>query len=133
MGDIYNLTDPDVILNFSVDAAEKERQKVDLPQAKTSEIVPPDIFKDLFVKDRAHFAVNDKGKLIPKDENSINMLKQRIADKFNVNIDSLIMYDDLLKIPEGTQGFFNVIVLPKGQGDVAAQRKDVKRTFLLYH
>lgn len=133
MGDVYNLNDPDVTLNFSVDAAEKEREKIDLSQAKTSEIVPSDIFKDLFVRDKAHFAVDNKGKLIPKDENSINVLKQRIVDKYSVDINTLIMYDDLIKIPEGSQGYFNVIVLPKGQGDVAAQRKDVKRTFLLYH
>lgn len=133
MGDVYNLNDPEVILNFSVDALEKERLKVDLSQAKTSEIVSSDVFKDLFVRDKAQFAADSNGKLIPKDENSINILKQRISDKYDVDIKTLIMYDDLIKIPEGSRGFFNVIVLPKGQGDIAAQRKDVKRTFLLYH
>jgi hypothetical protein len=43
------------------------------------------------------------------------------------------MYDDMLKMPVGDEKKWNVIVLPKGQGDVAAQRKDVQRTFLLYH
>lgn len=133
MGDIYNLNDPNVILNFSVDAAEKERKKIDLTAAKTSEIVPSSLFKDLFVRDKAHFSVDEKGKLIPKDENSILTLKQRIADEFNVDINTLIMYDDLIKIPEGNEKKYNVIVLPKGQGDVAAQRRDVQRTFLLYH
>jgi len=133
MGDVYNLNDPDVTLNFSVDATEKEKGKVDLTQAKTSEIVSSDIFNDLFIRKGPHFAVDDKGKLIPKDENSIATLKQRIADKYNADINTLIMYDDLIKIPEGSQGVFDVIVLPKGQGDIAAQRKDVKRTFLLYH
>jgi hypothetical protein len=95
--------------------------------------VPPGIFRDLFTRDVAHFAVDAKGHLIPKDENSVETLKQRIADKFNVDINTLIMYDDLLKIPEGDEKIHNVIVLPKGQGDVAAQRRDVKRTFLLYH
>lgn len=133
IGDVYNLNDPDVILNFSVDATEKERKKVDLTTAKTSEIVPSNLFKDLFVRDKAHFAVNDEGKLIPKDENSISTLKQRIADEFNVDINTLIMYDELIKIPEGNVNKYNVIVLPKGQGDVAAQRRDVQGTFLLYH
>ena len=133
MGDVYNLNDPDVTLNFSVDATEKEKGKVDLTQAKTSEIVSSDIFNYLFIRKGPHFAVDDKGKLIPKDENSIATLKQRIADKYNADINTLIMYDDLIKIPEGSQGVFDVIVLPKGQGDIAAQRKDVKRTFLLYH
>lgn len=133
IGDIYNLNDPNVILNFSVDAANKERKKVDLSQAKTSEIVPTELFKDLFLKDRAHLRVDDKGKLIPASPDSLDVLKQRIADNFNVDIDTLIMYDEMLKIPVGDERKWNVIVLPKGQGDIAAQRKDVKRTFLLYH
>lgn len=133
VGDIYNLNDPNVILNFSVDATDKERKKVDLSTAKTSEIVPSNLFKDLFVRDKAHFAVDNEDKLIPKDENSIPTLKQRIAKEFNVDISTLIMYDDLIKMPEGNVKKYNVIVLPKGQGDVAAQRRDVQRTFLLYH
>lgn len=133
MGDIYNLNDPNITLNFSVDAAQKERKKVDLTTAKTSEIVPTNLFKDLFVRDNGHFAVNAEGKLIPKDENSISTLKQRISDEFNVDINSLIMYDELIKIPEGDVKKYNVIVLPKGQGDIAAQRRDVQRTFLLRH
>ncbi len=133
MGDMYNLNDPNVVLNFSVDAAEKERSKVDLSSAKTSEIVPPDLFGDLFVRDKAHFAIDKNGGMVPKDADSLNTLKQRIADKFNVDPGTLMMYDDLLKIPEGNERVYNVIVLPKGQGDLAAQRKDVKRTFLLYH
>jgi hypothetical protein len=133
MGDIYNLNDPNVLLNFSVDSAEKERKKVDIGTAKTSEIVPSGLFNDLFLRDRAHFKVDDAGKLIPVSADSLDILKQRIADKFNADINTLIMYDDLLKIPVGNEKKWNVIVLPKGQGDVAAQRKDVQRTFLLYH
>lgn len=133
MGDIYNLNDPNVILNFSVDATEKEMKKVDLTTAKTSKIVPLNLFKDLFVRNKANFVVDNNGKLIPNDENSILTLKQRIADEFNVDINTLIMYDDLIKIPEGNVKKYNVIVLPKGQGDIAAQRRDVQRTFLLYH
>lgn len=133
IGDVYNLNDPNVVLSFSVDAAEKERSKINLSTAKTSEIVPPDLFKDLFVRDKVHFKTDENGKLIPVDENSINTLKQRISNKYNVDINTLIMYDELLEIPESNDKKFNVIVLPKGQGDIAAQRKDVKRTFLLYH
>jgi hypothetical protein len=91
------------------------------------------LFGDLFVRDKAHFAVDEKGKMIPKNEMSIKTLKERISNKFNVDINTLITYDELLKIPEGNEKTLNVIVLPKGQGDIAAQRKDVQRTFLLYH
>lgn len=133
MGTIYNLNDPNITLNFSVDANEKERGRVDLSQAKTSEIVSSDLFKDLFVRDKAHFKVDEKGKLIPISSDSINTLKQRISNKFNVDINTLLTYDEMLKTPVGTDKGWNVIVMPKGEGDVAAQRKDIKRTFLLYH
>lgn len=133
MGDMYNLNDPNILLSFSVDAAEKERKKVDLSTAKTSEIVSSTLFNDLFLRDRAHFKTDEAGKLIPKDENSISTLKQRIADKFHADINTLITYDELLRIPEGNEPKFNVVIMPKGEGDVAAQRKDVMRTFLLYH
>lgn len=134
IGDVYNFNDPNVLLSFSVDASEKEKRKVDLSKAKTSEIVPSELFKDLFLKkDKVHFATDANGKLIPADNTSIDTLKQRISDKYHVNPQTLIMYDELLKIPENNEKRWNVIVLPKGQGDVAAQRKDVQRTFLLYH
>jgi hypothetical protein len=133
MGEIYNLNDPNITLSFSTDASEKERSKVNISKAKTSEIVPSALFGDLFVRDKAHFAVDDKGKLIPKSKDSINTLKQRISDKYGVNINTLLTYDEMLKRPEGTERNINVIVMPKGEGDISAQRKDVARTFLLYH
>ncbi len=133
MGDIYNLNDPNVTLNFSVDAAEKEKSKVDLSMAKTSEIVPQDLFKDLFLRKGPNFDVDEKGKLIPVNNDSINVLKQRISDKYNVDINTLLTYDEMLKTPIGDEKSLNVIVMPKGEGDISAQRKDIKRTFLLYH
>lgn len=133
MGDVYNLNDPNITLNFSTDASDKEISKVDTPTAKTSEIVPSALFGDLFVRDKAHFKVDDDGKLIPKDNNGINVLKQRISDKYDVDVNTLLTYDELLKTPIGNEKSLNVIVMPKGEGDVSAQRRDVKRTFLMYH
>jgi hypothetical protein len=133
MGEVYNLNDPNITLSFSTDANEKERSKVNISKAKTSEIVPSALFGDLFVRDRAHFTVDEKGKLIPKNNDSINILKQRISDKYNVHINTLLTYDEMLKTPIGDEKKLNVIVMPKGEGDISAQRKDVARTFLLYH
>jgi hypothetical protein len=133
IGDVYNLNNPNMTLNFSTNANEKEKSKIDLSTAKTSEIVPTTLFKDLFVKDKMHLKVDDNGKLIPIANNSITTLKQRISDKFGVDIKTLLTYDEMLKIPVGGERNLNVIIMPKGEGDVAAQRKDVKRTFLLQH
>jgi hypothetical protein len=134
MGGTYNLNDPNITLNFSTDSNEKERSQVDMSTAKTSEIIPSALFSDLFVRDRAHFKVDDDdGKLIPKDSNGINVLKQRISDKYDVDVNTLLTYDEMLKTPVGGEKTLNVIVMPKGEGDISAQRRDVKRTFLLYH
>jgi DNA-binding protein len=133
MGEIYNLSDPNITLSFSTDANEKEKNKVNITKAKTSEIVPSALFADLFVRDRAHFAVDEKGKLIPKNNDSIDTLKQRISDKYGVDINTLLTYNEMLKTPERNERNINVIVMPKGEGDISAQRKDVARTFLLYH
>lgn len=133
MGEVYNLNDPNITLNFSVDANKGELEKVDLNSAKTSEIVPKSLFSDLFVTKGAHFDVDGNNKLIPADENSINVLKQRIADKYGVDINTLLTYDEMMKMPKQSERKFNVIVMPKGEGDNSAQRSDIKRTFLLYH
>lgn len=133
IGDIYNLNDPNMTLNFSTNANTIEKNKINLSTAKTSEIVPSELFKDLFIKEKAHFKVDNDGKLIPIDNNSINTLKQRVSDKYGVDISTLLTYDEMLKTPIGNEKTLNVIIMPKGEGDVAAQRKDVKRTFLLQH
>ena len=133
IGDIYNLNDPNMTLNFSTNANATEKNKINLSTAKTSEIVPSELFKDLFIKEKAHLKVDNNGKLIPIDNNSINTLKQRVSDKFGVDINTLLTYDEMLKAPIGNEKILNVIIMPKGEGDVAAQRKDVKRTFLLQH
>jgi len=87
----------------------------------------------LFVRDKAHFKIDEKGKLIPVNNDSLNILKQRISDKFNVDINTLITYDEMVETPISNDKKWNVVVLPKGDGDIAAQRKDIQRTFLLYH
>jgi len=133
IGKFLNLNDPNITLSFSTDANEPEKNKIDLSTAKTSEIVPLSLFNDLFFKERAHFLTDNNGKLIPKNKNAIEILKQRISDKYNVDINTLLTYDEMLKTPISNESFWNVIVMPKGEGDISAQRKDIKRTFLLYH
>lgn len=64
---------------------------------------------------------------------ALDTLKQRLADKYGVDRKSIITYDKLLTIPEGKQPIWNVIVMPSGDGDVSAQRQDVRITFLLAH
>ena len=71
--------------------------------------------------------------MIYKDKDSVNTLKKRIADKYNVNMDTILTYDELLAKPVGMPLQYNVMVAPKGEGDIGAQRRDVKYSFLMFH
>ena len=136
MGDIVNLADNDVTINFSDDANKRQTGKVkDLASAKKSVIVGKDVFDDLLVKDakNRNYETNDKGKVIFKNgQTGINELKNRLAKLYNIDVNSILTYDELMNTPEG-DSMYNVIVMPKGDGDRGAQRNDVKTSFLLFH
>jgi len=143
IGDIYNINRisdkftenrPDFIINFSVDANKKEREKVDLSGAKTSEIVDSTVFKDLFKRnDGIHYNIGEDGKMIFVNPEAENELKNRIAKKFNVDINTLLTHDEMMNTPVADQKLYNVIVQAKGETDISAQRPDVLRTFFLKH
>jgi hypothetical protein len=136
MGGLINLDDSDLTLNFSDDANKKQTGMVkDLGNAKKSVIVNNKVFDDLLVKDNKgkHYKVNDKGKVIFKNgESGVKELKTRLSKIYNVDTSTIVTYDELKRIPEGDK-IYNVIVMPKGDGDIGAQRSDVKLSFLLYH
>ena len=62
----------------------------------------------------------------------LDMLKQRLAKRFNVDVDTIISYDEMLQIPKGTEPKWRVIV-QTGAGDRAANRRDVIDSYLLIH
>jgi hypothetical protein len=136
MGNVVNLGDPDITINFSDDANKKETGKIkNLDSIKKAVIVPKEVFDDLFVKDskNRNYEVNEKGKVIFKDgKNGVNELKNRLAKLYNVDLSTILTYDELIKTPQG-ESMYNVIVMPKGDGDKGAQRSDVKTSFLLFH
>ena len=135
-GDVYNQGTDYFIMNFSTNANEIERGKVDLTTAKTSEYVEKDLFDDLFLKNtkNTQYVVDNNEKPIFKDQvNGPNELKRRISKKFNADIKSLLFINELLITPPQEGIFWNAIVLPSGDGDNSAQRSDVRRTFLLHH
>jgi hypothetical protein len=136
MGDIVNLADPDVTINFSDDANKRETDKVkDLGSTKKSVIVAKNVFDDLLVKDakNRNYETDEKGKVIFKNgQNGINDLKNRLAKLYNVDASTILTYDELIRTPE-SDSKYNVIVMPKGDGDRGAQRNDVKTSFLLFH
>jgi hypothetical protein len=138
MGDIMNLQDPSVVLNFSDDANKRETSKIqDLAKTKTSKIVAKELFDDLFAKDKRNYVTDEKGKIVFKSPAAEQELKNRIAKKFGVDVNTLLTYTEyvqrLMTKGKGQPNQFNVIVMPKGDGDITARNTDVQTTFLLFH
>ena len=71
-------------------------------------------------------------KLVYKSPSAINILKKKLALKYNFPEDSVITYDEMMEIPVGDKPKWNVIV-KSGDGDDSANRSDVLGTWLLIH
>jgi len=115
VNEFRNLDDkPDnFTLNFSQGGTQdKSIEKSD----KQATVILKNMFKDLDLSN-------------PKD---IETLKDRVAEKEDLDRDSIISYDELMKKPEEDTPKYNVLVWA-GHGDDAAVRKDVINTMLLIH
>lgn len=135
MGDYAGDISKDILVNFSRDANKREKDKVDIDKVKASTIENKDIFQDLFVKAKGpHFEKDEKGKpkFIEPVEKSKQELKNRLAKKHNVPVDSIVYQEELPSEEQG-KNQFNLIVLPSGESDVGAHRQDVQISFLLIH
>lgn len=130
-GKYMDLSTSDFIMNFSRGANKREMSKVDINKVKQSVIVPKDLFKNIFQTKGAHYIKDEKG--MPQFvDGGEEELKKRISMNYNVPTNNLLLLDELPNT-EGEQLQYNAIVLPTGDGDIAAQREDVKITFLLFH
>ena len=132
MGDIANIADPNFIMNFSDDANKRETSKVDLNKTKVSKIVPRDLFRDFFMRNGAQYVLGSDEKPQFKDNNGRDELKKVISSEYNLPYDSLV-YTDELPNQQSEPFKYNVIVLPNGDSDVGAQRRDVWYSLLLQH
>jgi len=116
------------VFNFSKGASAPEEGQIN-PDSKQSIVVPKQLFQGLLHKDAA-------GKWQFNNEEDLQTLKRKMSLKYSVPEESIISYDQMLKIPYdqdvNTKPEWSVIVKP-GDGDVSASRKDVKTTFLLIH
>ena len=129
--------DKNFVINFSTDAAKKEKEKIYTKSSvKLAHRVPRDLFKGIFQKDGPHYVKGITGMPMFANENSPEELKDRIyqkyKDEFGISRDSLVFTYEL-PVDVQEQGKYNVIVLPTGDNDIAAQRNDVRITFLLEH
>lgn len=135
-----------MIMNFSEGAKESERTEVgDLQKVKMSIIVPTQVFEGFFEKKGPHIQKDDTGKSKFKSPEHKRLLKEKIIGYYNMHPDpkygyinkqlhvNNTFYTDELPNKIGETGEYNCIVLPNGDSDRPAQRRDVRYTLLLEH
>lgn len=125
------------IINFSSGSKRGQEKKVEIHKAagnvvKQGVTVPKDMFFDLIARDGNKLIKDAKGRTQFKDAAALNTFKDRLAQKYQVDPNSIITYDQMLRIPEGPKPKWNVIVQP-GAGDRAANRIDVIDSYLMFH
>ena len=140
MGDVATGDRPqNFIINFSTGAKSREVKKVELHKqagnvVKDAITVPKDMFRDLFATDaRGKYVKDTKGRTQVRSDEAWNKFKLELAQRFKLEPDSIITYDQMLNIPEGPKPRWNVVIFPAGHGDRAANRLDVINSFLMFH
>jgi hypothetical protein len=133
MGDVANAARPkNFNMNFSQGAKRGQEKKVDLVRTKHSKVVPKDMFFDLIARDGNELKKDSKGRMQFASANNLEGFKDRLAQKYHIDKDSILTYDQMMKLPVGDKPKWNVIVMP-GDGDNSANRNDVVGSYLLFH
>lgn len=119
-------------MNFSAGATPEQEKQIDFSKTKHSTVVPKQMFDDLILKADGKLVKDPEGKIQFKSPEALDILKKKLAAKYNMPEDSVITYDEMMQIPVGNVPKWNVIVKP-GDGDDSANRGDVIGTWLLIH
>ena len=140
MGDVATGNKPaNFIINFSSGAKRAQDKKIEIHKAAGNPVkqgltLPKDMFRGLFVTDaKGKYVKDEKGRTQVKGEAEWNQFKQNLAAKYKIDPGTIITYDQMLKVPEGPQPKWNVVIFPAGHGDRAANRLDVENSFLMFH
>lgn len=129
-----NLANDNFIMNFSKGSAPKELAQIDLEKVKFSDVVPKELFKDVFKWKGAHIMkVGNKDDGLPIfADGGEETLKQLMSKEYNIPYERL-KYQWELPNEESDKFQYDVIVMPTGDSDIGAQRHDVHKVFLLIH
>lgn len=99
-----------------------------------SHTIPSELFKD-DIK-RVVKGKDKDGKDITaydyKSPSSIQKIKQALAKEYDVDVNTILTFDEIMAKPEEKNLVWSVIILP-GQADNPASRDDVKNVLLAYH
>ena len=121
-----------VIFNFSYGARKEQEALIDPKKDKVSFIVNiQDSTKEPLLNSITKFKYIEREdkKWVYRNEDAV---KQIIAQRYEVDPESVLTIDELKVTPAGEVGQYNVIVLP-GESDLSASRRDVRATFLIIH
>ena len=135
-------------LHFTKSFGGKEDDLIDLKRDKTSQVVLDKIFGEFedratkstkMIKKKTSKAGKVTGQTVTVFEfqpDDMKEIKKRVAEEFNMPLDTIITYDELMKIPYDNKAKhtqkWNVLVF-HGHGDDAGMRKDVKTVMLFIH
>lgn len=140
MGDIAAADQPeDVIGQFSPGAKSGEVKKVQFARdagkhVKDAPTLPKEMFRDLFQTDaKGKYIKDEQGRSVVKSPEAWQEFKQKLAAKYQLDPETIITYDQMVKIPEGPKPKWNVVIFPAGHGDLGASRLDVSKQFLMFH
>lgn len=133
---VKNYSNPpeNVIFNFSYGARKEQEKLIDPKKDKVSFIVnTEDSIKEplLYTISKYKYMVRDKAskKWV---YNNPDAVKEIIAQRYEIDPETLLTIDELKTTPQGDVGYYNVIVMP-GESDLSASRRDVRGTYLIIH
>ncbi len=133
MGDVANAARPaNFNMNFSQGAKTGQEKKVNITRTKHSKVVPKDMFFDLIARKGNELIKDAKGRMQFASPENMDKFKTTMAQKYAIDKNSILTYDQMMKTPVGDSPKWNVIVMP-GDGDNSANRNDVVGSYLLFH
>ena len=124
-------------INFSEGATPSQTKQINLTKIKNSRVVPKEMFSDLVAKKDGKPLKDADGATQFASLEAAEECKERIAKKYNVDIDTILTYSEYSEKKDNKEmgedlNYWNVIVLP-GNGDTSANDAKVLTTFLLFH
>lgn len=146
VADAYRYLNSDnFIVGFSEDANEMEREKFspeEFEGMKRAITVPTDVTRGAFIYDTITGANGKPKKSLHPKKNpdgtfaladpSGAQLKNLIANYYGIDSGTLLLNNELPKI-KPTEGKIWNVIIPPHENDHSAIRKDVRRSYLLFH
>ena len=128
---------PNLILNWSEGAKSADKKIIKIAKdngtmMKNSITIPFDMVSDVIERGNNGRPTYDENGKFNFIGDGLNTLKQRIADKFKIPVETIVTFTEMPKIPETNIPKYSVIVQSR-EPDDSARRRDVINTLLIWH